>query len=271
MSIPMIHSKRWGQPVELALEQTAIWEIGPLKLAVCRWPREWQLAYRRSDPFAQDYTNWNLNVAGEEINVDEYDGTERFVFAQAESPVQLAPALADRPFVTRPILPMFVPPGEETTIYLSSPLWVCIQVGDPPKEIRETPVYRPSDTWFGPSTMEGELCYASRTLGRLNYENMPMYAHRAFTQVVIRNRAHNPLSVERFSLPVPYLSLFEADNGLLWTEAVTLEHSRDTEMAAMHLEKEPPALAANARPVAQPRQIPGHNLMVRAFGSLFRS
>ena len=56
-------------------------------------------------------------------------------------------------------------------IYVSTPLWVRVDVHDPPQFLQEIPVIRPSDTWFGPSTREGELGYAGRTHGRLNFEN----------------------------------------------------------------------------------------------------
>ncbi|MCG3211793.1 MAG: hypothetical protein FOGNACKC_05439 [Anaerolineae bacterium] len=262
-------ANRWGHPFNLNHEQTAVWDIGPLHLAVRRLAGEWQLAYRRSDPFAEDYTNWTLQLSNNALVADDYLAMERFVFGQTDALVQLTPLLADRPFVTRPIVPMFVPAGEETSIFISSPLWVAVEVGAPPRRLQEIAVYRPSDTWFGPSTMEGELCYASRTHGRLNFDNIPRQPHRAYTQVIIRNLAAGQLAIERFSLPVPYLSLFEAEDGLLWTELVTLAHTRDTEMATMQLEKAPPALAQNARQVASPRQHSGHNMLVRAFGSLF--
>jgi hypothetical protein len=155
-------------------------------------------------------------------------------------------------------------------VFVSSPLWVRIEVGDPPVKLQEIPIVRPSDTWFGPTTMEGELCYASRTYARLNLENIPVRVHRAITQIIIDNKADTQLLVERLNLPVPFLSLFEASNGFLWTEAVAMIRTRDTGMAAFQIGKRPPEEASAAKLVSEPREKPDQNMVIRAFGALFR-
>jgi len=49
--------------------------------------------------------------------------------------------------------PLGVPPGEQASVYVSSPLWVRIETGKPAKLLCELPTFRPSDTWFGPNTI----------------------------------------------------------------------------------------------------------------------
>jgi hypothetical protein len=119
--------------------------------------------------------------------------------------------------------------------------------------------------------MEGELCYASRTYARLSLENIPTRSHRAVTKLSVHNQADSQLSVERLNLPVPYLSLFESRDGLLWTQAVTMIRTRDTGMAAFRVEKDPPAEAKDARPLSGPRLQPEQTMIIRAFGTFFAS
>jgi hypothetical protein len=133
----------------------------------------------------------------------------------------------------------------------------------------ELPSLRPSETWFGPSTTEGELCYATRTAGRLHLETLPVLRYRAITRILIRNRAHDALLVERIQLPVQYLSLFQAPNDLLWTQAVTLERGRDGGLAGLHIEDRPPAEAEGAVLIREPRQASRTGLLGRTFSTLF--
>jgi hypothetical protein len=258
----------WGR-FSVNEEQTIQWNIGPLKLAVQRLPHEWQIAYERDETLTEEANGWQLDRTAPDVNSLGYAHTERHTFDQTSPILWVLPALADRPVVTRPLAPFYVTAGEETVMFVSSPLWVRIQVDDPPKTLQEIPIRRPSDTWFGPSTMEGELCYASRTHGRLNFENVSLQSHRAITQVIIRNRANDTLLVERLNLPVPYLSLFETSEGLLWTESVTMVRSRETGMANFDIGGSPPAQASQVKLVSEPRQIPGQNMVIRAFGVLF--
>jgi hypothetical protein len=105
---------------------------------------------------------------------------ERFVFnQQPEARCACRPMLADRPVVVRARQSVFIPPGEEAMLYLSTPVWVSIDLGEPARALREIPVLRLSDTWFGPSTREGELCYAARTHARNHLDQVPRRPHRA--------------------------------------------------------------------------------------------
>lgn len=261
---------RWWGTFRLDQGQTARWQIGPLKLAIKRRPYEWQIAHEQDMSLDPDTGIWDWDPAAPDLDELNYAHTARFVFDQTHELLTVTPLLADRPMVTRPVQPLYVPADETTTIFVSSPLWVNLQVEDPPKKLHEIPIIRPSDTWFGPSTMEGELTYASRTNARLNLENIPIRSHRTITQILIQNRADSQLSIERLSLPVPYLSLFETEDGLLWTQAVTLERTRKTGLAAFQIETGPLAPAQSAKLISGPRQQPEQNMVIRAFGTIFR-
>ena len=261
-------SSWWGQ-FALDQGQTCQWDIGPLKLAVQRQPSEWQIAYEQDDLVDPETTEWNHNPTAPDISELNYKNTERYVTGQPGKTLKVIPILADRSLITRPLTPLYVPAGEKMPVFVSSPLWVRIEVGDPPEKLQEIALLRPSDTWFGPSTMEGELCYAGRTCARLNLENIPMRAHRAITKIIIDNKAGTQLLVERLNLPVPYLSLFESSDGLLWTEAVTMIRSRDTGMAAFQINNKPPKEAPKAKLISEPRETSDQNMVIRAFGALF--
>lgn len=259
----------WGR-YSLDANQTALWEIGPLKLAIQRRTDEWRIAYEPVQEVNPDTTNWQFQPAAPDISTLDYANTARYASGETAQTVWLRPLLADRALVSRPVTPLYVPAGETAIIFVGSPLWLRIEVGDPPVPLQELPILRPSDTWFGPTTMEGELCYASRTYARLNLENAPIGPRHAVTQVTIQNRANTQLLVEHLKLPVPYLELFEASDGLLWTQGVTMTRSRDTDMADFQIAQTPPEHFGELKRLSQARQPTSIRTAIYAFGTLFR-
>ena len=135
--------------------------------------------------------------------------------------------------------------------------------------MQEVPIVRPSDTWFGPSTLSGELCYASTTQGRLYLSDLPQRPHRAISPVRIKNQAEKPLLLTQFSLPTPYLSLFDTEDGGLWTEAVTLLNDDDTDMAKVSFSESPPAPYAKAKKITKAREKKDRNMLLNTFSTLF--
>jgi hypothetical protein len=200
------------------------------------------------------------------------ENVDRYVIAGKSEEIVLSPALADRPVVTSSEKLLSVPPGEEAVVYVSSPLWVRIEAGKPGKLLCEVPVFRPSDTWFGPDTTEGELCYASRTFHRVRLEDVPVRPHRATTAVKIKNRAGSMLALERMQVPVAHLALFRAGDGHLWTQDVMFDRAGDDDFVALRLggRSKPGAAAGEIKQIAGPRIPPSGNIVMRAFTSLFK-
>ena len=258
----------WGE-YNLEINQTAAWELGPLKLAIQRQVDEWQIASHLLPDVDPDTTDWQYQPTAPDIGTLDYADTARYASGETAQTVWLRPFLADRALVSRPTTPLYVPAGETAMIFVRSPLWLRVEVGSELIPLLELPILRPSDTWFGPTPMEGELCYASQTHARLNLENLPVGPHHAVTQVTIQNRANSQLLVERLKLPVPYLALFEASDGLLWTQGVTMTRSRDTDMADFQIERNPPEQAGRVKLVSEPRQSTSIKTAIYAFGSLF--
>ncbi len=244
---------------------TGQWQIGPHQLTVQRWPQEWLLRNAASDLTDDEMVGWSF--AWMEENLKEMAPAEitRFVFAATGRELQLRPRLADRPVVVRPLTPFSLLPNQAAPIYVSTPLWLSLSVGRPGEELFETPLQRPTDTWFGPSTMDGEPCYASRTFGRLDPERLPHRPHRAVTRVEVDNRSPVLLTVARLNLPVPYLSLYATPAGHIWTESVTMVQRREGDLAEFEIRTEPPA--DDAMLIAPPRHPAPDNMLVRAFAA----
>ncbi len=256
---------QWWREWQVGEDQTLVVTLGPLALRLYHGTGEWQFGW-----------SWQDEVeAGNHVQLDYLDGPpdeepqERYVVSGQAGRLRLRPVLLDRPVVIRPRTPIFLPSGEETTIYLSSPLCLRIELGEPGVLLKELPMLRLSDTWFGPSTREGELCYSGRTHARHSIAELPNRPHRAITPLRVRNQAESVLPLEKFSLPVPALSVYGDSDGSLWTESVSLLRVSDNDLASLRIDKGAPRYAPKATQISEARQPVERGSLIRAFSVLF--
>jgi len=254
----------WWGTCDVPMGHTLRWQIGPATLWVTRKQVEWSVGRLEGrDPVAN-----RLAIAEDSESPDDDEvEVSRFAVRDESRALTLTPALPDRPLIFRAARPFFVPAGEEATLYVSSPLWLRLDVGEKFTELLDFPLQRPSDTWFGPDTLTGELCYASRTSARLHLEEIPVRPHRAITTVRIVNRAGSSLPLENLKVPVPGLELFASRDGHLWTAALTLEREEDKDQARVRV-TERPKTATTLTSVAQPRTPTSRGVLIDAFGGL---
>lgn len=260
------HPSAWWSAQDVPVDHILDCRLGPLHLRLHHGHGEWRLALSHAEENDEPTAAEIASQPGE-LPIDD---CERILLARADARLTLKPVLADRPVVVRPRQVVILPGGEETVMYMSTPVSVRLEVGEPPALLREVPLMRQSDTWFGPSTREGELCYSGKTNARHELAEVPLRVHRALTPVRIHNRASSALPLEKISLPVPLLSLYGDAAGYLWTQRVALVRTSDTDMAALKVEDKPPAEAGQVALVSGPRELQGRGGLVRAFSVLFR-
>lgn len=274
----------WWGTFSLDQHSGGEWQIGPSTLWVYRSSHDWRVVHRPSmdpvsaDPMAQR-SALSVPLAEEDmssiLHAEEPElMTHRYSVRRTSGSVALRPAMADRPVVTRPEHPLSVLPGEAVTLYLSTPLWVRIELVESERTLTEVPSHQMSDTWFGPSPLEGVLCYATRTAGRLRLDRLPLRLHRALTPLTVRNRATEPLALERVQLPAPHLALYVTPDDILWTEGVTMTHRKAGEGALVQIKDGPPSVIDEAERMQGPREESKQGLFTStfgAFGALFGS
>lgn len=149
----------WGE-IEVPPGHGISSRVGPMEFTVARLPLEWRVTWQTDeDPLDNQLRLGGVVPLGD---LPVLPHTLRVGDPSDDWTFELRPALADRPVVSRAEAPFSVLPGDQATIFVSIPLWIC-GAADAGRPLFELPLYRPSDTWFGPSTRAGELCYASRT------------------------------------------------------------------------------------------------------------
>ncbi len=256
--MPMLEQQWWG---ELPLSPGATVRIGPARLWFRRRPRELRAAILvEPDPIS---TGIERHLDVDEVDPPEGFVLHRFAAMAGLSTLILTPLLADRPVVARPTHPFMMPPGSAVTVFISTVLWVELSLGGP---LIALPLYRMSDTWFGRSTIDGELCYAMRTALRMGLDDLPRRPHRAITAVHINNRGPDSLQIHRIRLPVQHLTLFTDETGELWTEELEMNRE-DAGDATLSLRPNPPAVAGKTSRLAAPRIPPEDSRLLQKITS----
>jgi len=259
---------RWWGEFRIPHGKAGRWRIGPLCLIVTRLKHEWYVARETGE---RPTTDCSVELPTEPPAPNQKAIVTRYATARQSELLNVWPVLPDRSIVTRPESPLSVLPRTEVVIYVGSPLWIRLEEeqGDDDKPLADLPAQPAKETWWGPSPRVGELCYATRTVGRIRLDEASRFPHRVLTAVTIKNDAGLPLAIERLNLPVRRLSVYAAKDGRLWTESVTLERAEAEEMAALEVGREPPKVARDAELISRARDSDRTNVLFRAFGTLF--
>jgi len=257
----------WGR-FELERSGRGLWRIGPLTFWIERTDDEWRVATRSGDDPWVDAFSVECPIAGAAEGPPDDVAWHRFGFRNVPTAVVVAPRVADRAVVSRPEMPVTLPPGQSGRYYVGSPAWVDVRPEGADQPILDAPTWRPSDTWFG-TTQEGSLSYSTRTRLRRDLSKLPRLRQRIITPVQIENEAADSLVLERLSLPITHLSVFEAEDGYLWTEPVRLRRESSEETGAVEIGGGPPTEARGAPRLSGPRDKHDDVFVSRLFGTLF--
>ena len=264
--MPNTHNKpcSWWQPQELAIDACRHYRLGPLNIYLQRQRQQWLLAHEYStEDMQQAPCHTDISVIPLHLT------SQRYLISQSPASYQLLPRLMDRPVVVKTLQPVNLPPNEQTTLYISSPVTVRAALRQPDCPLQDIAVTRLSDTWFGPSTQIGELCYADKTHARHSLAEIPARPHRAVTPITIENHSTRMLTIDKLSIPLPYLALYGADDGSLWTDPITLQHENLNSLTRFQLNKQLPRDLTSRHQLAAPVHTPDKHGLVRAFTGIF--
>jgi hypothetical protein len=261
-----MQEKQWWGAIPLPKNNSFLLKSHTFTVAVEHKSKEWCIHVLRENMSDDEGNDNTFQCSVGEFSPVYCGDISRHIINDNTVTLDVKPSLADRTVVCRPKSPITIVPGASVVIYLSTPIWLTIGVID--KEytlLKEAATQRLSDTWFGASTMQGELCYASQTIGRLDLDKLPFRGQRAITPLLIENKADNDLLFERIALPVPSLSLFTSKTGQLWTQNVGLIREDDGDFAKLKLGNP----QADSTLINGPRIELGHGQLIRAFSAIF--
>lgn len=259
----------WWDEYKVEPGRWSRWQVGPLELFARADAGEWLFAWRNGDD-PVDGTLATEVPCTAEPDRDHYNHA-RYVVAFEEAALGLSPRQSDRAFVVRPELPLHLPAGEEATLYVSIPVWVSLSLpGLRHSDLFEIPSFRSTDTWFGQSTLEGELCYGSRTYARPDLSAIGDEPHRAIVPLRISNAGVDSLPIEQLRVPMPALSLYQGADERLWTDTVSLVRKEGRTSAELRVVAESRAETARRTCIRPPRTPVEAGTVVRAFSRFLR-
>lgn len=232
-------------------------EAGDLCLTIRKQTHEWQLSYH----WDKKGNSGGFSCRYLEESPSGLENVDRIAMEKMSDGVSLSPRLADRPIVVRPLSPFSIPAQNRITLYVTTPVW--LQIGFAEGVNREFAVQQLSETWMGPRTHEGELCYGSHTHARLDRDMLVQLPWRALSPVTLHNRSKNDFVLERMSIPAPYLSLYNDAERLL-TEPLSIQVDSDARQGIVNIGK-----VTQGERVAKPRKTAERGVLVSALENLF--
>lgn len=265
MSDGSVGAVRWWGDFSFKEGDRGFWRVGQLSLAVSRSRQEWRV--QRHSQVDAHMDECRVSLPSDESVSGDGVTEHRFTFGRTSETLSLTPRLADRPVVVSPESPFYVPANQEILLFCSTPMWLRLEVGKEKTVLEEFPMIRPPDTWFGSSTREGELCYATTTAARLRREDLRPRPHRALTELRIRNDAKDTLELEKVNLSVPLLSLYVTSEGAFWSDGVTLYRKADG-TSELEIDEGRPE-GVDSVLVSSARVVGTNKFMVRAFEVFF--
>jgi len=266
-----ISDLQWWGVQSFEIGQSRRWQLGALWLSITRDLYEWRLEYHRPKRLSEHKIGSHSllwRVLQQHETLPEPSKLERYLFANTDATLTLLPRLADRSMVVKPINPIFIPAGQQGQLYVSTPLWLTAVAHDQDEPLFDLPIIRPNDTWFGPDTLKGEICYATPVFGRTELAHLPVSGLWAVTPIHFRNRSSRQLQLDRMNLPVDALPLFQSlENGQLWTSEIEVIQESHLRPPKVRIHQHTPQPAGRVRFINPPRNSEGS--FFRMFDSFF--
>jgi hypothetical protein len=257
---------RWWRSYPLPVGAQGRWALGPLHLGAEHLPSEIRLSWLAVGGWQTDTISVEHpcadppHAAGAEIS--------RFALQSREVDLTLRPVLPDRPIVARPATTLWVLGRQRVDLFVSTPLWLEANLGGAADPLLCIPSVRLSDTWFGPSPGQGELCYSTRTQARLDVTKLPRHPMRAVTRVTIDNRGAGPVRVERIKLPTQLLGLYATPDDRFWTTSIELEPPAVEGTTRVRLRAPEGGADDRFEVASKPRHLQHTNMFERALSAL---
>ncbi|TYK64244.1 hypothetical protein [Colwellia echini] len=254
----------WGE-FTFNVQQQQSWSVGERAILLKRKATEWNLWNIESDEEGDDI----IVSDGSAFNLDDKVAAGRFLEQMTTDKIKVYPLLADRTFIARPSSPLTILAGEKTQLFISTPLWFYAETFPGAKPLVDLPFWRPSDSWFGRSTIDGQLCYAKYTTAKTDIDELDLHPHRATTSIMLINNHNKALTINRINVPVNYLHLYSDSKNQLWTSRLTIEVKDDSADVELIIEKKFPSDFDALTFISKPRVLSEHGKLIRRISNLF--
>ncbi len=206
-------------PVDIEPGCTLFWQIGTLNLWVHKTEHELSVYHEETDNEPAPLICAETKTAPPDVR------WHRWTIGQEKGRLRLKPVMPDRPVVVRPENDLTLCVGAEGVFYARIPFWIAVldTCRTPENLLCEIPAKSLSNTWFGPNTTTGSLCYDMQTSARRSLEGVEPVEHRALCPVKMKNKSQAPFDFTRVCIHTAHLNIYSYKNRL-WTSRVDLTY-----------------------------------------------
>ncbi len=255
----------FGVPITIEEGQTFHLKFGKLRFHCTRLASEWQISQSWED---EDFISAEFAI---DFVVPSSVPTFRYIVGSTKDFISIIPRLPKTSIVVHPTSPILVPKGTDVTFYISSTLWLDIEMSSGKSKCNhEVPLQIDSETWFGDNKYEGELCCSSTTHARMNFNALPKHFGRSVTALNLKNKSGKTIQVDRLNVPIPFLSLFQNENNYSFTNDVFVELEGDNEDVDISIKRLHSALFGNTHKVSDPRKSQLKGAFKKAVNTFFQ-
>jgi hypothetical protein len=226
----------WGG-ISLPANEFVDHKIGPLHIMMKRTSNEIWVSFDRTQveepgPEVQSWTRWALT--------------------RKDSVIEVWPLMPDLQVIVRPEYPFSLAPGAAVKVFTRIPVWVGVFAHDPRKhKLTETPTVQLSKTWYGDFT-DGVMCYWIGTTARREVSQDVLNDYTAVASLNIKNESDTDLKIEKLSIRVDRLSLFESE-GFLWTDEMDIRYHGEDQHSEITMNGKAPKDLQHPKLITSPR------------------
>jgi hypothetical protein len=241
----------WG-PIMVQPDKISVHWIGPLKLLFKRLSNEIWIAIDRTQL--------------EHSDLEELDWS-RWAIKKEDFSIELLPLMPDKQVVVRPEHPFNLASGAKATIFTRIPVWVGVYTNETKRhKLTDIASVVLNKTWFG-DFLDGVLCYWVATTARRKVTDDIFQPHTAITTLNIKNDSEQDLTIDKLSLLVERLSLYEK-NGQLWTDEMDIVYTGEDNQSEITMMGKPPQGFKDAKLISSPRNPQRKGIAERTFKML---
>lgn len=214
----------WGETAIQSGKRLQL-RCGDLQLDILPKDNEWLVQYQLSKDLVVFKAELSYN--DETDDAIEFENKQRFVSNALPDHVILQPALADRSITCKPKVTVSLFPKQQISLFVGLPLWLQLHMDGIETALLDIPTVRISDSWFGPDSRKGVICYASTNNEQLDLKPTVNHGTRVTLEVRVKNNSDAILSLDKLSIPVPHLALYVDKENEFYTRRMTLTREQD--------------------------------------------
>lgn len=203
----------WNKEYQVEDGHYRAFRIGDLCLVLAKKKSEWYVTSFREQvmPFPEE--GLRSDLSNRDLQWERWEGLDE------DDVFLIRPTLPPMPAISRPEVPVTLPPGGKARFFVGIPSFVQMvaKCNGEMQTLLTAPMSKVTYTWRGVDTpggesrAEGQVCFSLRTRAHRDYESAKFDPGYIISVLEISNHMSVPLPFSRMLLETDYLNVYLAD------------------------------------------------------------